>query len=309
MHFTKTIKILFCSVLFGLAIMRTSPSAAESVCVAPDHDKVIGVEAYVMAKNHVTSKADIILVSVEQANDSCYWKFTYNLSNSNREITMYLAPDRRHLTPILYDIMVDPRIEERQRLEQTKMILQQGSHPSIGPKDAPITFTLFSDFQCPFCKRLEDVLEKQVIPANAGKIRLVFRNYPLSMHSWAMEAALSAQCAASQSPDAFWKLHDYLFEHQSALRPENIDQSISTFASDDRSLGEPGLKSCVSSQDAHITVQQDIAAGNKLGVRATPTFFVNGVMYTGFKNAADLQKIIDQAELGAKQEATNLAHN
>ena len=75
----------------------------------------------------------------------------------------------------------------------------------------------FSDFQCPYCKRMTDVLENGLRADERKDIRIVFHNYPLPMHPWAKDAAEVAGCAALQSDAAFWKVHDYLFQNQATL--------------------------------------------------------------------------------------------
>ncbi|MHB1846943.1 MAG: DsbA family protein, partial [Deltaproteobacteria bacterium] len=98
-----------------------------------------------------------------------------------------------------------------------------GSSPARGPADAKVTIVEWSDFQCPFCGRVEPTL-KQLTEKYGDKIRIVWRNQPLPFHPNAMPAAKAAMAALAQGTDKFWKMHDLLFQNQRELSPANYEK-------------------------------------------------------------------------------------
>ncbi|HLX44639.1 MAG TPA: thioredoxin domain-containing protein, partial [Bryobacteraceae bacterium] len=104
----------------------------------------------------------------------------------------------------------------------------------------------------------------------------VYKNFPLTtIHPWAQTAAIGAHCAYEQSPDAFWKIHDAVFNDQDAISPENVWDKLVSFASE-AGLNADTFKACLSSADAQKAVDAEHAEGVALGVDSTPTAFING---------------------------------
>ena len=107
-------------------------------------------------------------------------------------------------------------------------------------------------------------------------MRFVYKNFPLTtIHPWAETAAIGAHCAYEQSPEAFWKVHDAIFDDQDAITPENVWDKLVSFASQ-AGLNADTFKACLSSADAQKAVDAEHAEGVALGVDSTPTAFVNG---------------------------------
>src|SRR5262249_26885532 len=106
-------------------------------------------------------------------------------------------------------------------VEKTVYKVAAGDAPSKGPKNAPIEINIFSDFQCPFCSRVEPTL-KQVEQAYPGKVRFAWHNYPLPFHDKAMGAAQAAMAAGEQGK--FWEMHDKMFANQQALDRPSLEK-------------------------------------------------------------------------------------
>ncbi len=162
--------------------------------------------------------------------------------------------------------------------------------PARGPDNAKVTIVEFSDFQCPFCSRAHDTVE-EVMQAYAGKVKLVFRQFPLEFHQDAPKAAEGALCANEQGK--FWEFHTALFKNQSKLKEEDLKEHA-------KGLGLDGAKfaECLSSGKMAAVVKEDMAAGKKVGVSGTPAFFINGVMLSGAQPLEEFKRVID-AELAA----------
>jgi protein-disulfide isomerase len=177
--------------------------------------------------------------------------------------------------------------------EDQKFEVQVGSAPVRGPKNAPVTIVEFSDFQCPFCGRVEPTL-KQVMDAYKGKVRIAWKNQPLSFHPNAMPAAEAAMAAYEQGNDKFWAMHDKLFEKQGELSPALYEQAAREIG-----LNVDRWKAALEQHAAQSTIQADMNAGNAVGAGGTPTFFVNGKRLVGAMPFESFKQIID-AELASK---------
>jgi protein-disulfide isomerase len=152
--------------------------------------------------------------------------------------------------------------------------LTRGTPPTQGPEGAPVTLTVFSDFQCPYCARLASML-KEVLPEQEGRVRVIFRHFPLGMHPWAEPAAEAAACAQEQGNSHFWRVHDFVFEHQRELTPKNFAEKRAGYTRTLSGFDQRKFEGCVAEKKTAARIQQDIAFGNQIGVEGTPTMFVN----------------------------------
>jgi protein-disulfide isomerase len=146
--------------------------------------------------------------------------------------------------------------------------------PALGPKDAPVTVVEFSDFHCPFCKRVTPTIE-QLMKSYEGKIRRVWRHYPLSFHRGADRTHEASECAHEQGK--FWQYHDKIFETQGGAR----DDAALTVLAEQAGLNKGKFENCLSSGKYKELIQKEIASGSQAGVRGTPAFFVNGKIISG----------------------------
>jgi protein-disulfide isomerase len=144
----------------------------------------------------------------------------------------------------------------------------------------------FSDFQCPYCARANGVL-KQVEQRYAGKVRVVFRHFPLPSHKEAAKAAEAAGCAGAQG--RFWEMHDKLFANQRAQAASDLKRYAAEIGLD----GGP-FDRCLDSGSYAKVVEEDVAEGRRHGVTGTPTFFVNGRLLSGAAPFEVLALAIDE---------------
>ncbi|MGV3625608.1 MAG: DsbA family protein [Archangium sp.] len=159
--------------------------------------------------------------------------------------------------------------------------------PSIGPKDAKIVIVEFADFECPYCTRAGETV-KEVMKAYEGKVRLVFKHYPLSFHPKAPRAAAAAWCAEAQGK--FWEFHDSLFASS------ELDEDALKMQASNIGLDGTKFSKCLESQAAMEAVKKDLEAGKTAGVDGTPAFFINGIMLSGAQPEDAFRRVID-AEL------------
>ena len=165
-----------------------------------------------------------------------------------------------------------------------------GDAPAKGDADARVTIVEWSDFQCPFCGRVEPTLQ-QLREEYKGKIRVAWKNQPLSFHPNAMPAAEAAMAAHEQGK--FWEFHDALFKKQGQLSPALYDELARKLGLDlDR------FHASIQAHKSAAHIQADMAAGRAVGAEGTPTFFINGKKLVGAQPLDAFRQLID-AELAA----------
>jgi protein-disulfide isomerase len=163
--------------------------------------------------------------------------------------------------------------------------------PAIGPEDAGVTVVEFGDFQCPFCKRFFADVEQPLLQKYTGKIRFVFRDFPMpEMHPYSEVIAEAAHCAEDQHK--FWEYHDLLFQRQPVL-----DKTALTTYARLLNLDITTFEQCLTSGKHKQHVQTNFGDGLALGITGTPTFFINGQKLVGAQPLSALSAYID-ADLG-----------
>ena len=169
--------------------------------------------------------------------------------------------------------------------------VSEAGSPAKGPAEAPVTVIEFSDFECPFCGRIEPTLA-QVEKTYGDQIRFVFRQFPLSIHPHAQKAAEAALCADEQGK--FWEMHDAMFADQHSLDVEQLKSKAASLG-----LDADQFNACLDSDKFDARIKSDIADGQKAGVGGTPAMFVNGRFINGAVPYDDIAKVIDD-ELARK---------
>jgi protein-disulfide isomerase len=158
--------------------------------------------------------------------------------------------------------------------------------PARGSPQAPVTLVLFSDFQCPFCARVEPTLQ-EVQKAYGDKVRIVWKHQPLSFHPNALPAAEAAEAAREQGK--FWQMHDRLFAAQRELSPDTYERIARDLGLDLRRFQE-GTRS----GKHRARIQEDQQLATRVGALGTPTLFVNGEKVEGAVPFAMLKSVIDR---------------
>lgn len=153
--------------------------------------------------------------------------------------------------------------------EVKEVVVSIDDDPIKGDPKAPVTIVEFSDYECPFCKRSHDNvisrIEEEYI--DTGKVRLVFRDYPLGFHPNAVPAALAANCGGEQGK--YWEVHEFLFAN-----PDKLSTQAVSDASDQLGLDKAKFDACVSDKDKEDEITADFEEGQKYGVTGTPSYFI-----------------------------------
>jgi protein-disulfide isomerase len=171
-------------------------------------------------------------------------------------------------------------------LDPPRLTVEAAGDPSRGPADAPVTIVEFSDFQCPYCSRAIDTMKK-IEESYAGKVRLVYRDYPLvQIHPNAARAAEAAACANDQGK--FWAMHDLLFAHQDKLEAADLKKNAAALGLDTAAFDQ-----CLDSGRHAEGWRKDAADAERYGVSSTPAFFINGRLVVGAQPYEAFAQVID----------------
>ncbi|HUI84907.1 MAG TPA: thioredoxin domain-containing protein [Candidatus Binatia bacterium] len=190
---------------------------------------------------------------------------------------------------------------------ETMNKISLADRPVRGNPAAKVTIVNFDDFECPFCARMHSTLMGEILPQYGDRVRIVYKDYPLlQIHPWAEHAANDANCLAHESGAAYWKLADYLHANQRAIggpqkggqTPDSeLDRLTMDFGrKNGADLGR--LQACVKTQ-SDAAVKASIAEGDKLGVSATPTLFINGERLEGALDADEVKTALNRQLLAA----------
>ena len=164
-----------------------------------------------------------------------------------------------------------------------------GNAPFAGDKDAKVVIIEFSDFQCPFCAKGAELLKK-IKEKYGKKVKVSFKQFPLPFHNHAEQAAVASLCANEQSSDLFWKMHDEMFANQeTALDPEGLKKTGKKIG-----LKTEAFEKCLAENKYLAQVKADMEEGKKIGVKSTPTFFVNGQLVSGAQPMEVFAEIIEE---------------
>jgi protein-disulfide isomerase len=215
-----------------------------------------------------------------------------------KQLTLAGTPPR-----LVYSTLTDknvqatPRSERRALTEDDKKVWNvtvAGDDPVRGPADALVTIVNFSEYQCPYCKRVQETL-REVSKAYPKDVRIVWKDNPLPFHARAKPAAIFARVVFQKyGQDAFWRLHDALFENQASLEDEDLEE----LAKKQRIPWAP-IKAALAADKA-AKLEESMALASDFQVGGTPHFFVNGRRLAGAQPLDVFKKLIDEELLKAR---------
>ncbi|MFA5991737.1 MAG: DsbA family protein [Candidatus Doudnabacteria bacterium] len=180
-------------------------------------------------------------------------------------------------------------------------VAERKDAPVLGKSDAKVTIVEFSDFQCPFCKQFIDQTFNQIKKAyiDTGKVKLIFRHFPLPFHVNAQVSAVAAECANQQGK--FWQYHDLLFKNGTSdgtgLASADLKKYADSLGLNNGTLGfgKNKFNQCLDANATLSIVQGDQKDGQAAGTSGTPTFYINGKQLVGAQPFSAFQQAIDEA--------------
>jgi protein-disulfide isomerase len=215
-----------------------------------------------------------------------------NPQNSGQKVEVEVFTDtasKKFLVAQHYAVVDGANPWDRADLKQ----LHLDDRAMLGPANAPVSVIEFGDFECPYCAHAFNEIETVVNTTYKDRVHLIWKNYPLSMHAWAEQGAVAAECAREQNPAKFWDFARNLYRDQNEITPQNLRAHI------DRYTGQLGLDpksmdACILGKTAEDRVQQDLKDGQAININSTPTFLVNGVTVVGLPSSSVFGFVIDE---------------
>jgi protein-disulfide isomerase len=195
------------------------------------------------------------------------------------------------------------RLETFDLTKDPATIIDTSGRPIRGNPAAKVTVVNFDDLECPYCARMHESLFPTTLDRYKDKVRFIYKDFPLAeIHPWAIRAAVDANCLAAQNGDIYWTYVDYLHAHGQEVSGDTRDPNKS-FAALDRiarqqatlaKLDSVKLDACLTKQD-ETQVRASMKEGDKLGLEATPSIFVDGERVVGMLPKEQLWMVIDRA--------------
>jgi protein-disulfide isomerase len=211
-----------------------------------------------------------------------------------QQFEFLISKDRKTLLRLIkMDLSTDPYTEMMKRIDVA-------GRPTRGNKDAKVVVVDYDDFECPFCSRMHQTLFPQMLKEYGDRVLFIYKDYPLEeIHPWAIHAAVDANCLVAQNNDAYWDFADYVHANQADINKDKGKQAatldkLATLQGQKHNLDDAKLQACLKAQDDKA-VRASMKEGDKVGVNATPTLFVNGEKIDGALPTEEIRAMFDHA--------------
>jgi protein-disulfide isomerase len=218
---------------------------------------------------------------------------------TSKPVTFLLSTDGKTLAQFSkYDISKDPKL----------LVSGDGRPARGGPANAPVLIVGFDDLECPFCAKMHEQLFPALTQRYKDQVHIVYRDFPLDQHPWAMRAAIDTNCVGAQSPTGYWNLVDYIHAHAAEMGGEEkslakANDTLDSLTRDEgkrQQLNADALNACIVKQD-DTAIKASVKLGESLGVDSTPALFVNGEKVEGALPLEYLYHVIDSALIASGQ--------
>jgi protein-disulfide isomerase len=260
------------------------------------------VEVLIRSKSSISPDYDIHIGPRTKSNvpdfDEISVTFTAD-GKTSKPVTFLLSTDGKTLAQFSkFDISKDP-----------KLLVSGDGRPSRGgPANAPVLIVGFDDLECPYCARMHAQLFPALTERYKDQVHIVYRDFPIDQHPWAMRAAVDTNCVGAQSPTGYWNLVDYIHAHAAEMGGEEksltkANDTLDTLARDEgkrQKLNTDTLNACISKQD-DTAIKASMTLGESLGVDATPALFINGEKVEGALPLEFVYRMIDNALIASGQ--------
>ncbi|MBF6567409.1 MAG: thioredoxin domain-containing protein [Candidatus Binataceae bacterium] len=273
--------ILICGVI-GFAIAVPARAATSS-----GNDRAL--KQFIQKRFHIADLKDIALSRPTPSPIAGLLTrtLTVNTARGTVKATMFTNPSG---DKVIIGEYLDLNSDPWGRVNLSKLHLSDRA--TQGPADAPVTIVEFADFECPFCARAFSQIETLVNDKYKGKVKLIFKNFPLTMHPWARPAAIAAECIRRQNPADFWEFAQVLYTGQASINVNNLRERVDNFAKASK-LDQSALDSCMMGKSADEQVNQDMRDGMLAHVQSTPTFLINGIPVAGLPEEKAFEFVVN----------------
>jgi protein-disulfide isomerase len=220
-------------------------------------------------------------------------------SGHEQKVDFLLSQDSKILAKVTkMDLTKDIYAERMSKIDVA-------GRPVRGNPQAKVTIVNYDDLQCPFCSRMHETLMEKILPQYGDRIKIVYKDFPLSMHPWAPHSANDANCLAAENGKAYWEFVDYAHANQKSIGTgQDLPKSTAELDRIALDVGKKNganmdrLQACVKSQ-SDKTLKASMDEGDALGLNATPTMFINGQKLEGAVGVDEVKAILNQQLLAA----------
>jgi protein-disulfide isomerase len=260
------------------------------------------VEVLIRAKSAITPDYEMHIGPRTKSNvpgfDEISVTFTTE-GKTSKPVTFLLSADGKTLAQFSkYDISKDPKT----------LVSGEGRPSRGGPANAPVLIVGFDDLECPYCAKMHAQLFPALMERYKDQVHIVYRDFPLDIHPWAMRAAIDTNCVGAQSPVGYWNLIDYIHAHAAEMGGEEkslakANDMLDSLARDEgkrQKVNLETLNSCIAKQD-DTAIKESLKLGETLGVDATPALFINGEKVEGALPVEYVYRMIDNALIASGQ--------
>ncbi len=254
------------------------------------------VEVLIRAKSSVPPNYQIEIGPKTKSDVPGYDQITVGFSadgKTSKPLNFLLSTDGKVLAQFnKFDISQDPK----------DLVSGAGRPARGGPENAPVLIVSFDDLECPFCAKMNAQLFPALLERYKNQVRIVYRDFPLDQHPWAMRAAIDVNCVAAQNGTGYWNLIDYIHAHANQIGGEQktiakANEMLDQLARDEgkkEGLKADVLNACLAKQDDSL-VKTSIKDAEALQIQSTPTLFINGEKLEGAVPMEYVYRMIDGA--------------
>jgi len=294
----KKLTILILIFFSGLVIFAQGPTKEDATKV------IEAIKAWVASQNPNSpwAKAEFEFDKVEVSEIPGLLKARFYAPQGDQKVpvVIYFTKDAKYaVLGTVVDLTAKVNLTQQyagqaksQPIDMSKINLNDGAR--IGNLNAPVKIIEYSDFQCPYCKRVAPTV-KEIIKNYGNDVVFIFKNFPLGFHTMAKPMAIAAECAREQKAEAFWKFHDTFFSDSFAL-PSSLDELKTKVADIAKSAGldVSRFNDCFNNNktEQKVKAQSDEAAS--LGITGTPGFIINGQKISGALPYEQFKEVIEQ---------------
>lgn len=304
----KRVAFLLLLVCAGCSAQNAAPAQGASSLLSVSSGQELSPELKTKIQRQIQAQYDLppdvkVDVSPRRASDfPTYDTVTITLSGSGgraQKVDFLLSQDGKTLAKVTkLDLTKDIYADRMNKIDVS-------GRPVRGNPNAKVTVVNFDDLQCPFCSRMHSTLMTEILPEYGDRIKIVYKDFPLSMHPWAPHSANDANCLATENGSAYWEFADYVHANQKAISSsQDIQKSKAELDRIALDMGKKHgadmtrLQACLQDQPDKL-LKSSMAEGESLGLSATPTLFINGQKLEGAVDADEVRAVLNAQLLAA----------
>ncbi len=260
------------------------------------------VEVLIRSRSSIPPNYEIQVGPRTKSDVPGYDKIAVNFiadGKTSKPVDFLLSTDGNTLAQFSkFDISKDPKL----------LVSGDGRPARGGPASAPVLIVGFDDLECPYCAKMHEQLFPALTERYKNQIHIVYRDFPLDQHPWAMRAAIDTNCVGTQSATGYWNLVDYIHAHAGQLGGDEktlakANDTLDSLARDEgkrQNLNADALNACITKQD-DTAIKASMKLGESLGVDSTPALFINGEKVEGAQPVEYVYRMIDSALIASGQ--------